>query len=89
MWTVASALRVPLDIKLEKLQDIPHTISYVIRKRIQVDNLNELPKEKRPPIKMMWEGTAEEIDEFLEKVFNVTKTGKSEDLIMDINDIEG
>ena len=86
---MASALRVPLDIKLEKLQDIPHTISYVIRKRIQVDNLNELPKEKRPPIKMMWEGTAEEIDEFLEKVFNVTKTGKSEDLIMDINDIEG
>jgi hypothetical protein len=86
---VASALRVPLDLKLEKLQDIPHTISYVIRKRIQVDNLNELPKEQRPPIKMMWEGTAEEIDEFLERAFNVSKTGKSEDLIMDLNDIEG
>lgn len=86
MWTVASALRIPLDTRLEKMQDIPHTISYVIRKRIQVDNLNELPKEKRPPIKMLWEGTSEEIDEFLEKVFDVKK--KIEDDIILISDVE-
>ena len=57
-----------------------------MRKKIQVDNLSELPKEKRPPIKMMWEGTPEEIDTFLERVY-----GKNEDTTTDIliENIEG
>jgi len=86
MWTTAKELRVPLDTKLTELQDLPHTISFVIRKRIQVDNLNALPKEKRPTIKMMWEGTSEEIDEFLERVY-----GKDEPTTTDIiiSEIEG
>lgn len=86
MWTTAKELRVPLDTKLTELQDLPHTISFVIRKRIQVDNLNQLPKEKRPTVKMMWEGTSEEIDEFLERVY-----GKDEPTTTDIiiSEIEG
>jgi len=42
----------------------------VVRKRIQVDNYNELPKEKRPTEKMIWEGTPEEIDNWLDRVFS-------------------
>jgi len=86
MWTTAKELRVPLDTKLTELQDLPHTVSFVIRKRIQVDNLNQLPKEKRPTVKMMWEGTSEEIDEFLERVY-----GKDEPTTTDIiiSEIEG
>ena len=79
-------MRIPLDTRLEKLQDIPHTISHVIRKRIQVDNLNQLPKDKRPTIKMMWESTSEEIDLFLERAY-----GGKEDITTEItiSDIEG
>ena len=79
-------MRIPLVTCLEELYDIPHTISFVIRKKIQVDNFNELPKEKRPTVKMMWESSPEEIDRFLERVY-----GKNEDTTTDvlITDIEG
>jgi len=86
LWTTARELRIPLDTRLEELYDIPHTISFVMRKKIQADNLSELPKDKRPPIKMIWEGTPEEIDTFLERVY-----GKNEDTTTDIliENIEG
>lgn len=39
-----------------------------MRKLIQIDNLNELPKEKRPPDKIIWDGTSEDLDDWLNKV---------------------
>ena len=69
MWSIAKALQIPLDKKIKELQQIPYTVAYVIRKRIQIDNFNELAKEKRPPDRMIWEGTVEEIDRWLDKVF--------------------
>lgn len=63
-------MQVPLDPNLKELSDIPYTISYIIRKRQQIDNLNELPKEKRPPDSLIWEGTSEELDDWLDKVFD-------------------
>lgn len=83
---MARALRIPLDIRLKEIVDIPHTISFVIRKRMQADNLNELPKDKRPPIKMIWEGSPEELDDFLEKVYG-TKEKLTTDIVID--DVEG
>lgn len=47
---------------------MPYTVSYVIRKRQQIDNLAELPKEKRPPDSILWDGTSEEIDKWLDNV---------------------
>jgi hypothetical protein len=35
-----------------------------------VDNLNELEKEKRPPDEMLWNGTSEDLDEWLDAVFS-------------------
>ena len=36
----------------------------------QIDNLNELPKEKRPTDDIIWNGTSEEMDEWLDKVLS-------------------
>lgn len=41
----------------------------MVRKRQQIDNLNELPKEKRPTDLLIWWGDPEEIEEWLDKVF--------------------
>lgn len=66
-------MQIPLDPKIKELADIPYTISFIIRKRQQVDNLNELPSEKRPPESIIWDGTPEEMEEWLEKVFDTKK----------------
>ena len=50
------------------MRDLPHTIAFVVRKRQQVDGFNELPSEKRPPDLMIWDGTGEEIEDWLDKV---------------------
>jgi len=73
MWAVSKALRYPLDVKLKDMNYMPYTISYVLRKRMQVDSYNELPKEKRPPEKLIWDGTSKEIDEWFDTVFENTK----------------
>ena len=70
MWTVGKALQIPLDTNVKDLSKLPYTISYVIRKRVQEDNYSELPKEKRPPEKMVWDGTVSELDEWLDRVLD-------------------
>lgn len=50
--------------------DLPWTMSFVARKRLQVDNLTELPKEKRPPDSVLWWGSPEELEDWLDKVMN-------------------
>lgn len=57
-------------MKIEELRDYPYTISYVLRKRIQIDSLSELPKEKRPPFKILFYGTNEDLESWLETVMN-------------------
>lgn len=68
MWTIARTLQIPLDSKIKNIEDIPYTISYVIRKHIQIDNLSELPKEKRPPDKILWDRGAYELEKWLDEV---------------------
>lgn len=87
MWSVSKALQVPLDPKVKQLTQLPYTISYVIRKLQQIDNLNELPKEKRPPDDILWDGTSEELDEWLEKVLDHKKNQQEVEFI--IKDVEG
>ena len=62
-------MRLPIDPKIKSLEDIPYTISFVIKKRIQIDNFNELEKSKRPPEMMIWDGTGDEIEDWLDRVF--------------------
>lgn len=87
MWSVSKALGIPLDPKVKTLPQLPYTISYVIRKLQQIDNLNELPKDKRPPDDIIWDGTSEDMAEWLDKVLGDRK-GKTDVEIL-ISDIEG
>jgi hypothetical protein len=88
MWSMSKALRVPLDKRLTLLHTIPHTISYVIRKRQQIDTFNELPEEKRPPTDLIWDGTAEEIDEWFDRVFDRKNKDYEDNIIVDLDDVE-
>jgi hypothetical protein len=40
---------------------------------MQIDNLSELGKDKRPPELMIWDGTSEEIDNWIDKVLSGKK----------------
>lgn len=75
-----------MDLNIKSLPDIPYTISYVIRKRQQIDSYRELPSSKQPPDWMIWDSSPEELDEFFDKVL-----GKKEqkEVTFDISDIEG
>lgn len=81
-------MHIPLDPKVKELTQLPYTISYVIRKLQQVDNLNELPKAKRPTDDLIWNGTSDEMEEWLEKVLGGKET-KDTTFIIDTSKVEG
>lgn len=82
-------MSVPLDLKIKHLSQLPYTISFVIRKLQQIDNLNELPKEKRPPEDILWEGTSEDLEDWLERVLGNNKTKQDVGFVINATDIEG
>jgi len=50
-----------------------------------IDSINELPKEKRPTDKMIFDGSSEELEEWLEDVLS----GKYEPAIsINLNEVE-
>lgn len=55
-----------------------------MRKRMQIDNLNELTKDKRPTDEMIFEGSNEELDRWLDRVLS----GKEEqkEVVLNISD---
>jgi hypothetical protein len=88
IWSMSKALQVPIDKRLTVLHTIPHTISFVIRKRQQIDSFSELPEEKRPPEDMIWDGTKEDLDEWFDRVFDRKNKGYEENIIIDLDDVE-
>ena len=58
----------------------------MIRKRQQLDSLNELPKEKRPPDSIIWDGSPEDLDEWISRVLD-TKHKDTADI--NLSDVEG
>jgi len=50
---------------------------------MQVDGFGELPKEKRPPDSMIWDGTIEDIEKWIDEVFTGKKQVNSEIVIPD------
>lgn len=82
---MAKALHVPLDSSISNISDIPYTISYVIRKRQQIDSFMELPKDKRPPEHLVWSGTQDEIEQWLDDVY-FNRNNKIE---ISLADVEG
>ncbi len=78
-------MQIPLDPRVKKLTEMPYTISYVIRKRQQIDSLSELPKEKQVPEDLIWNGTIEEINEWVESAIGGKKDNN---IYIDEEDIE-
>ena len=87
MWTIAKSLGVPIDSRLNEIRDWPYTIAYVMRKRMQIDSLNELPEDKRPPEYMIWNGSVEQINSWIKKAIHIPV--KDTQLIISEDDIEG
>ena len=81
-------MKVPLDTKIRELEDLPYSLSFVLRKRMQIDNLNELPEEKRPPDLMIWDGTIEEIEKWIKNVLQ-GKQEKTAKIVIPEWEIEG
>ena len=65
---------------------MPHTISFVIRKRQQIDSLSELPKDKKPPDDLIWDGTPEDLDEWIDRVFDKNYKSITEIKLTDVED---
>lgn len=70
MWHIVRDSMVVFDYKFRDITDIPYTFSYLIRKRMQIDSWNELPKEKRPP-EAIWDKPSE-LEEWFDRVFDST-----------------
>lgn len=85
---MSKALRIPLDPKIKELQEIPHTIAFVIKKRLQLDNLNQLPKKQRPPERMIWDSPPEAVEEWLDKVFDKKSEPKKAEVFITESEIE-
>ena len=79
LWPIAKALRIPLDSRLGTITDLPYTISYVMRKRLQIDSLSELPREKRPPDNILWSDVPEDLEEWLDTVLETKSEDKEQD----------
>jgi hypothetical protein len=79
-------LKIPLDTKIKNIVDIPYTISFVIRKRLQIDSLSELGSDKQPPQMLLWDSSSEELDKWLKDVLSNKKQSKTE---LVIDSIEG
>ena len=67
--------------------DLPWTMSFVVRKRKQIDSFRELPKEKRPPTIMTWWGTPEEIDVWFDRVFDRKSSEQDDEIFLDESEI--
>lgn len=83
---MSKALHIPFDKRLLEIQDIPFTISYVIRKRQQIDNLNELPKDKRPSLRMIFDNSSDELSDWIDEVMNIKNN--SSDIVFYEDEVE-
>jgi len=75
-----------MDLRIKSLSDTPHTISYVIRKRQQIDSLSELGKEKMPTNEIIWDGSPEDLEEWIERVLSPSKSDTG--TVISLSDVE-
>ena len=79
-WHIVQNSKMTLGV--DNVFDLPYTISFVIRKRMQIDSWMELPKEKRPP-ESIWD-KPRELEEWFDRVFGDKQTEFS----FDVSEIE-
>jgi len=71
--------------------ELPHTISFFIRKMRQIMSFDELPKPKRPP-EVIWDN-AKELEEWFDNIYqhNAPSDGTPQEasIFVDGSEIEG
>lgn len=69
--------------------DIPHTVSFFVRKMGQIMSFDELTKDKRPP-EAIWDNS-DALEDWFDRVFEYRKDSGStpEETSIIIEDIEG
>lgn len=77
-----------MDLNIKSIEDIPYTISYVIRKRQQVDSLSELGSEKRPPDEVLWHNNPDKLNEWLDKVLGRKEKKDKDEFVLNIPSFE-
>lgn len=55
---------------------------------MQIDNINELPEEKRPPELMIWDGNPEEVSSWIKRAFEGKEEKEAKFVIPD-SELEG
>ena len=68
LLTLMHETTLPLLTEFTSVIEIPHTISFFIRKMRQIMSFDELPKPKRPP-EAIWDNSVE-LETWFDRVFN-------------------
>ncbi len=64
--------------------ELPYTINYVIRRRMQIDSYLELPEDKKPP-RDIWD-KPNELKEWFERIFSSEE--KQTEFKLPVNEVE-
>lgn len=73
LWRIAGKDPFKLHGGLPKFAwDFPHTVSFVIRARQNIDSFYELPKDKRPPEDIWF--NSDELEDWFDRVFKHQQT---------------
>lgn len=78
----------PLVPGIEKVTDLPHTLTYALLYRSRIDSFNELPKDKRPP-RNLWDKPYA-LGQFLDTIWDKdTKPQQKESgFVYDLEEVE-
>lgn len=86
MWRIVKQFNIPLHESLKiSADDYPHTISFLIKKRMQVDSFDELSEDKKPPKSIWYKPQA--LTEWFDRVYDNKQT--TFDFEIDEEKVEG
>lgn len=88
VWRIVKELNYPLHESLRALSvfEYPHSVNYVIKRRMQLDSYLELPEDKRPP-RSIWDKPSE-LNEWFDRIFSDGEKQTEFKLSVDEDEIE-
>ena len=66
-WHIVRDSGISFDRLVPSVQELPYTISFLIKKRMQIDSWMELPEDRRPPI-AIWDKPSE-LEDWFDRVY--------------------
>lgn len=67
MWRIVQSSNIKFDDRIGSVDELPYTLSYLVKKRMQIDNWMELPREKRPP-ESIWDKPGD-LEEWFDRIY--------------------